>query len=102
MTNEQYSNPLVARYASSEMSWIFSDKNKFLTWRKCWIALATAQKELGLPITDAQIGEMRQNINKLDLEKAFKFIQEVRSIVKYHSVNEFNQRINDIYKKIKS
>ena len=70
MSSEQYSNPLVARYASSEMSWVFSDKNKFLTWRKCWIALATAQQELGLSISDAQIAEMTQNIDKLDLDKA--------------------------------
>ena len=66
MSSEQYSNPLVSRYASKEMSWIFSNQNKFLTWRRCWIALATAQKELGLDISVEQIEEMTQNIEILD------------------------------------
>ena len=65
MSTEQYSNPLVSRYASKEMSWIFSNQNKFLTWRKCWIALATAQQELGLPISNEQIDEMTQNVARI-------------------------------------
>jgi adenylosuccinate lyase len=59
-----YRNPLVERYASREMAAIFSDRAKFGTWRRIWLALAEAEQELGLPITDAQLGAMR---SKLDL-----------------------------------
>ena len=52
-----YSTPLNSRYASKEMSHIFSDDKKFTTWRKLWIALAECEKELGLHITDEQIEE---------------------------------------------
>ena len=53
------SNPLTERYASREMSYIFSADFKFRTWRRLWIALAEAEKELGLPITEAQIAELK-------------------------------------------
>ena len=53
-----YQNPLLSRYASREMAENFSDDKKFRLWRKLWIALAEAEKELGLNITDEQIAEM--------------------------------------------
>lgn len=55
---EFYANPLVKRYASKEMSYIFSEEFKFKTWRKLWIALAKGEKELGINITDEQISEL--------------------------------------------
>ena len=55
-----YESPFGKRYASQEMLYLFSDDNKFRTWRKLWIALAKAEKEFGLPITDAQIEEMEK------------------------------------------
>ncbi|MDR1778664.1 MAG: adenylosuccinate lyase [Clostridiales Family XIII bacterium] len=64
--NNSFTNPLTARYTSTEMSHLFSPHVKFSTWRRLWIALAEAEKELGLPITDAQIAEMKEfksNIN---------------------------------------
>ena len=70
MAADQYSNPLVGRYASQEMSWIFSNRHKFLTWRKCWIALATAEQELGLDISHEQLQEMKENLENLDLDRA--------------------------------
>ena len=58
---EKYQSPLTERYASKEMCHIFSDQYKFSTWRKLWIALAEAEKELGLrAITNDQIDEMRR------------------------------------------
>ena len=84
MSDDQYSNPLVDRYASKEMSWIFSNRNKFLTWRRCWIALATAQQELGLDITNEQIEEMIQNIEVLDLHKAAEYERRFRHDVMAH------------------
>ena len=63
-----YNNPLISRYASREMSAIFSDESKFKNWRQCWIALAEAQKELGLPITDEQIEELKAFQDKINYE----------------------------------
>jgi len=55
-----YRNPLAARYASREMDGIFSDDTKFRTWRRCWVALAESQHELGLPVSAAQIDELKR------------------------------------------
>ena len=75
---EQYMNPLIERYSSQEMSYIFSPESKFKTWRKLWICLAEAEKELGLPITDEQIEEMKKfqnNINFKDAEEREKIVR---------------------------
>ncbi len=84
MSSDQYSNPLVSRYASTEMSWIFSDKHKFLTWRECWVALAETQQELGLKISDAQVAEMKQNLSRLDLDQAAQYEKQFRHDVMAH------------------
>jgi len=65
-----YENPLNTRYASKEISGIFSPDNKFTTWRKLWVALAEAEQELGLGITDEQIEELKSKIDDIDYEKA--------------------------------
>ncbi|MBR5411345.1 MAG: adenylosuccinate lyase [Clostridia bacterium] len=65
-----YMNPLCVRYASEEMKRIFSDDNKFSTWRKLWVALAKAEKALGIGITDEQIAEMEAHIYDIDYDKA--------------------------------
>ena len=54
-----YNTPLNTRYASKEMSYLFSEEKKFKTWRKLWVALAESEKELGLNITDEQIDELK-------------------------------------------
>lgn len=54
-----YESPLSARYADAEMKFLFSPDKKFRTWRKLWIALAETEKELGLPITQEQIDELK-------------------------------------------
>jgi hypothetical protein len=59
MSNDRYSNPLTERYASAEMSRIFSPAFKFGTWRRLWLALAEAERELGLPIPSAAIEAIR-------------------------------------------
>ena len=61
-----YENPLCVRYASKEMKFIFSDDHKFSTWRRLWTALAKAEKELGIEITDAQIAEMEAHLEDID------------------------------------
>ncbi len=62
----QYENPLTTRYASEEMSRIFSPDHKFITWRKLWIALAKGEQALGLPIEDEQIEEMTAQRDSID------------------------------------
>ena len=79
-----YETPLGKRYASREMLRIFSDDMKFSTWRKLWIALAESEKELGLPITDEQIEEMKAHIEDIDYESAAKHEKEVRHDVMAH------------------
>ena len=61
-----YANPLVTRYASHDMSEIFSEEEKIVLWRRLWVALAESEKELGLGITDRQIEELKQNVTNLD------------------------------------
>lgn len=82
--HDTYENPLCRRYASREMQKIFSDDRKFSTWRKLWVALAEAEKELGLPITDEQIAEMRAHLYDIDYETAAKREAEVRHDVMAH------------------
>lgn len=84
MTRNTYENPLITRYASKDMSYIFSDESKFSTWRKLWVALAEAEKELGLNITDEQIDEMKANINNIDYEMAAQKEKEFRHDVMAH------------------
>lgn len=84
MSNDTYQNPLCSRYASKEMQYIFSPDMKFSTWRRLWIALAESEKELGLPITDEQIDEMKAHITDIDYEAAAAREKEVRHDVMAH------------------
>ena len=79
-----YNTPLNNRYASKEMSYMFSDEKKFKTWRKLWTALAECEKELGLNITDKQIDELRKNIGNINYEVAEKKEKEIRHDVMSH------------------
>ncbi len=82
--SSRYENPLCKRYASDEMQNIFSDDNKFSTWRKLWVALAEAERELGLPISAEQIEEMKAHIYDINYELAHKRESEVRHDVMAH------------------
>ena len=75
---------LMGRYASKEMSYVWSPDMKFSTWRKLWIALATAEKELGLNITDEQIAEMKAHIYDINYEFAEAKEKELRHDVMSH------------------
>jgi adenylosuccinate lyase len=79
-----YENPLATRYASSDMKYVFSNRKKFSTWRKLWCELAKAQKALGLPITDSQIGEMASHIDDLNLDVANEYEKRFRHDVMAH------------------
>ena len=82
--NEYYVNPLCERYASDEMKKIFSPDNKFSTFRKLWVALAESEKELGLPITDEQVAEMKEHIYDIDYDLAAKYEAALRHDVMAH------------------
>ena len=82
--HDSYRNPLCSRYASRTMQHIFSEDFKFSTWRKLWVALAESEQELGLPITDAQIQQMRAHINDIDYEMAAAEEKRVRHDVMAH------------------
>lgn len=84
MRTDIYQSPLCERYASKEMQNIFSNDRKFSTWRKLWAALAESEQELGLPISDEQIEEMRAQINNIDYEKARQYEMELRHDVMAH------------------
>ena len=81
---QQYDNPLIARYASPEMSQLWSPQRKFSTWRRLWVALAESQAELGLPISTAQIAELRQHVDDIDFEAARRYEQRLRHDVMAH------------------
>src|SRR5688572_3912602 len=84
MANDRYSNPLTDRYASPEMSRIFSADFKFGTWRRLWLALAEAERELGLPIPDAAIAELRAHLDDFDLKRAAELERKLRHDVMAH------------------
>lgn len=79
-----YESPLNSRYASEEMKYIFSPDKKFKTWRRLWIALAEAEKELGLDITEEQIDELRANADNINYEVAQEQEAKVRHDVMSH------------------
>lgn len=79
-----YNTPLNTRYASKEMSYLFSEEMKFKTWRKLWVALAESEKELGLNISDEQIAELKANMDNINYEVAEEREKEIRHDVMSH------------------
>ncbi len=84
MATNLYESPLSSRYASREMLYLFSPDKKFTTWRRLWIALARAERKLGLPITQAQIDEMEQHKDDIDYEAAARYERQLRHDVMAH------------------
>ena len=84
MSTDRYVSPLSERYASKEMQYIFSPDKKFRTWRKLWIALAETEKELGLPITQEQIDELKAHQDDINYDVAKAREKEVRHDVMSH------------------
>ena len=80
----EYISPLSQRYPSKEMKYLFSPEKKFTTWRKLWIALAEAEKQLGLDITDRQIKELRDNRENVNYREARAREKVVRHDVMSH------------------
>ena len=83
MTNS-YESPFCTRYASKEMQFIFSADKKFSTWRRLWVALARAEMQLGLPVTQAQVEQLEANIDNIDYDAAAEREKLVRHDVMAH------------------
>ena len=81
---ERYVSPLVSRFATDEMLRNFSDLKKFRTWRRIWVALAEAQKELGLPVSDEQIAELRAHQDEINFDAARAYEKKLRHDVMAH------------------
>ena len=84
MSHELYENPLITRYASRPMAELWGSQRKFSTWRRLWIALAEAEKELGLPVTAEQIDQMKAHIDDIDFDAARAHEQRLRHDVMAH------------------
>jgi adenylosuccinate lyase len=82
--DDYYDNPLIARYASADMARLWGPQRKFRTWRRLWVVLAEAEAELGLPIREEQLTELRAHVDDIDLELAAKYERQLRHDVMAH------------------
>jgi adenylosuccinate lyase len=83
-SHDTYQNPLVTRYASKEMVRVWSPQRKFSTWRKLWVALAEAERDLGLNISQSQIEALRAMVDDIDFEAARRHEKRLRHDVMAH------------------
>src|SRR3954452_13532340 len=79
-----YDNPLVTRYSSRAMAELWSNQRKFSTWRRLWVALAEAERELGLNISASQVAELRAKVDDIDFEAARTYEKRLRHDVMAH------------------
>ena len=84
MNDDRYENPLITRYASTEMASIWSAQRKHSTWRRLWVALAQSQRELGLDISAEQVDELHAAVDDIDFDKAAEYERELRHDVMAH------------------
>ncbi|MBI1317957.1 MAG: adenylosuccinate lyase [Candidatus Hydrogenedens sp.] len=82
--HDVYISPLVERFATRDMAEVWGAQRKFSTWRRCWLALAEAEQELGLDITDEQIAEIRDHLQDIDFDKAAAYENQTRHDVMAH------------------
>lgn len=84
MSKDRYESPLASRYASEFMLRLFSQETRIQTWRRLWVALARAEHDLGLPVTQAQVDELAAHVEDIDFELAAQREKEVRHDVMAH------------------
>ena len=92
--HDHYQSPLSTRYAGEAMRANFSERKKIVTWHRLWLALAESQKELGLPISEAQLSELRANLEHVDFELAARLERELRHDVMAH-VHAWGERCKE-------
>ncbi|GAB4144156.1 MAG: adenylosuccinate lyase [Planctomycetota bacterium] len=88
--DDRFEHPLIERYASEEMSRIFSPRERHLAWRDLWIALAQAQQELGFPVTLAQVEELKARRDEFDWGRCAELEKDLRHDVMAH-VHHFGE-----------
>ncbi len=81
---ERYDSPFSGRYGSKQMQAVFSPQSRYGTWRRLWLALAEVEAELGLPITEEQLSEMRAHLDDIDFERANELEKSLRHDVMAH------------------
>ncbi len=84
MSKDKYESPLSSRYASDHMLGLFSSDTRYRTWRKLWVALADAERKLGLPITEEQVSELRAHTDDIDYDVVAEREKKVRHDVMAH------------------
>ncbi|HEX6629184.1 MAG TPA: adenylosuccinate lyase [Gemmatimonadaceae bacterium] len=84
MANNRYSSPLAERYASQAMLELWSPATRYGLWRRLWLALAEAERELGVDIPDEAIREMRGNLDNIDFESVARYEKKIRHDVMAH------------------
>lgn len=84
MSRSNYESPLSSRYASDKMQYIFSSDKKFSTWRRLWVALARAEMELGLPVSQEQVDELEAHLTDINYDMAAEKERELRHDVMAH------------------
>ena len=84
MSHDVYENPLIKRYASKPMAELWSEQRKHSTWRRLWVALAEAERELGIEISESQISDLRSATDDIDFTLAAKYEKELRHDVMAH------------------
>jgi len=84
MSHSRYDNPLISRYASPEMAVLWGDERKFGLWRRLWVALAEAEREMGLPISEEQLAELKAQVDNIDFQAAAAYERKLRHDVMAH------------------
>lgn len=84
MSHDVYENPLIKRYASKPMAELWSEQRKHSTWRRLWVALAEAERELGIEISESQISDLKSATDDIDFALAAKYEKELRHDVMAH------------------
>lgn len=84
MNHDIYQNPLNTRYASREMSALWSEQRKHSLWRRLWVALAECERDLGLDISEQQLQELRRHVDDIDFDRAAAYEKELRHDVMAH------------------
>ena len=84
MSHDVYENPLIKRYASRTMAELWSEQRKHSTWRRLWVALAEAERELGIDISESQISDLKLAIDDIDFTLAAKYERDLRHDVMAH------------------
>ena len=82
--HDRYDNPLTSRYASPEMAGLFGEQRKFGLWRRLWVVLAEAEREMGLAISQEQLDELKANVDNIDFKAAAAYERKLRHDVMAH------------------